>query len=219
MVLDSGLVKITDFGIALLPTGSRTMAGNVIGSPKYMSPEQVMGRTVDGRTDIFSLGAVLYEMLTGLPPFSGGDLNAVIDQVINQTPAAPSSRDKGIAPAFDYIVAKAMAKIWKPLCTGREWPRTWNFRFPVWRPTRLLPFTARPLRPLWMPFHPKRHCGWQTTGIVGILVYSVPVALVAVKVGPCCEACPDEHPARPAIENSPLKRGRESTASELCART
>lgn len=110
MVLDSGLVKITDFGIALLPTGSRTLAGTVFGSPKYMSPEQVVGRDVDGRADIYSLGAVLYEMLTGFPPFAGGDLNAVLSQVINETPAAPSSRNKSIAPAFDYIVAKAMAK-------------------------------------------------------------------------------------------------------------
>jgi len=110
MVLDSGLVKITDFGIALLPAGSRTLAGNVFGSPKYMSPEQVLGREVDGRADIFSLGAVLYEMLTGSPPFFGGDLNAVLYQVINETPAAPRSRNKSIAPAFDYIVAKAMAK-------------------------------------------------------------------------------------------------------------
>ena len=110
MVLDSGLVKITDFGIALLPTGSRTLAGTVFGSPKYMAPEQVVGRPVDGRADIFSLGAVLYEMLTGFPPFFGGDLDAVLYQVINEMPAAPSSRNKSIAPAFDYIVAKALAK-------------------------------------------------------------------------------------------------------------
>jgi tRNA A-37 threonylcarbamoyl transferase component Bud32 len=110
MVLDSGPVKITDFGIALLPTGSRTLAGAVFGSPKYMSPEQVVGGQVDGRADIFSLGAVLYEMLTGFPPFFGGDLNAVLYQVINEMPAAPSSHNKNIAPAFDYIVAKAMAK-------------------------------------------------------------------------------------------------------------
>src|SRR4030095_16174784 len=110
MVLDSGLVKITDFGIALLPTGSRTLAGTVFGSPKYMSPEQVLGREVDGRADIFSLGAVLYEMLTGFAPCCGGDLDAVLYQVINETPAAPRSRNKSIAPVFDYIVAKAMAK-------------------------------------------------------------------------------------------------------------
>jgi serine/threonine-protein kinase len=110
MVLDSGVVKITDFGIALLPTGSRTLAGTVFGSPKYMSPEQVVGRPVDGRADIFSLGAVLYEMLTGFAPFFGGDLEAVLYQVINEMPAPPSTRNRSLPPAFDYIVARALAK-------------------------------------------------------------------------------------------------------------
>src|SRR5262249_16443711 len=110
MVLDSGVVKITDFGIALLPTGSRTLAGTVFGSPKYMSPEQVVGRPVDGRADIFSLGAVLYEMLTGFAPFSAGDLEAVLYQVINEMPAPPSTRNRSLPQAFDYMVARALAK-------------------------------------------------------------------------------------------------------------
>jgi serine/threonine-protein kinase len=110
MVLDSGLTKITDFGIALLPAGSRSVGGTVFGSPKYMAPEQVVGRDVDGRADIFSLGAVLYEMLTGFAPFFGGDLDAVLHQVINELPAAPTSRNKSLPPVFDYIVAHAMAK-------------------------------------------------------------------------------------------------------------
>jgi serine/threonine-protein kinase len=110
MVLLNGAVKITDFGVALLPSGALTVAGTAFGSPKYMSPEQVVGRQVDGRADIFSLGAVLYEMLTGLPPFAGDDLNATLYQVINEMPDAPSSRNRNIPPAFDYIVARAMAK-------------------------------------------------------------------------------------------------------------
>jgi serine/threonine-protein kinase len=75
-----------------------------------MSPEQVVGRPVDGRADIFSLGAVLYEMLTGFAPFFGGDLEAVLYQVINEMPAAPTTRNKSLPAAFDYIVAKALAK-------------------------------------------------------------------------------------------------------------
>jgi serine/threonine-protein kinase len=110
MVLDNGLVKITDFGIALLPVGSRTSAGAIFGSPKYMAPEQIVGREVDGRADVFSLGAVLYETLTGFAPFFGGDLDAVLSRVVNEIPAAPSSRDKNISPVFDNIVARAMAK-------------------------------------------------------------------------------------------------------------
>jgi len=110
MVLDSGTVKITDFGIALLSRGSRTVDGAVFGSPKYISPEQVVGHHVDRRCDIFSLGAVLYEMLTGLPPFDADDLNAILYKVINETPLPPTRRNRGIPPIFDRIVAKALAK-------------------------------------------------------------------------------------------------------------
>jgi hypothetical protein len=109
MLLDSGIVKITDFGIALLPRGSRTIGG-VFGSPKYISPEQVVGNEVDGRSDIFALGAVLYELLTGSPAFTASDLDAILDQVINDLPPPPSTRNRNIGVGFDRIVAKAMAK-------------------------------------------------------------------------------------------------------------
>jgi serine/threonine-protein kinase len=110
MVLDNGVAKITDFGVALLPTGALTVAGAVFGSPQYMSPEQVVGRRVDGRSDIFSLGVVLYEMLTGVRPFVGDDLGAVLYKVINETPAPPSTRKAGLSIGFDQIIARALAK-------------------------------------------------------------------------------------------------------------
>ena len=110
MVLDNGVVKITDFGIARLPSGTRTIAGTIFGSPKYISPERLQGLEGDGRSDIFSLGAVLYEMLTDFPPFFGGDLGAIMHQVMEVMPAPPSSRNRKIPPGFDYIVAKALAK-------------------------------------------------------------------------------------------------------------
>ncbi len=109
MVLDSGTVKITDFGIAMLSKGSLTL-GAVFGSPKYISPEQVIGKPADGRSDIFSLGAVLYELLTGTPAFTASDLDAVLCQVINEMPVPPTTRNKCIARSFDRIVARAMAK-------------------------------------------------------------------------------------------------------------
>ena len=109
MLLDSGTVKITDFGIALLAKGSLTL-DSVFGSPKYISPEQVVGQQADARSDIFSLGAVLYELLTGSPAFTASDLDAVLCQVINEMPAAPSTRNPNIAPGFDRITARAMAK-------------------------------------------------------------------------------------------------------------
>lgn len=110
MVLDNGIVKITDFGIAQLPGGSLTMAGAVLGSPKYMSPEQVAGQKADGRADIFSLGTVLYEMLTGQPPFSGDNMHATMYQVVHKDPPTPSSCCAGLPKDFDPIVARAMAK-------------------------------------------------------------------------------------------------------------
>ena len=110
MVLDSGAVKITDFGIAMLPTGSRTFAGNVLGSPRYISPEQILGRPVDARSDLFALGAVLYEMLTGVPPFAGDSIDEILYQVINHKPEPPSQRNRAIPEAFDAIVERATAK-------------------------------------------------------------------------------------------------------------
>jgi serine/threonine-protein kinase len=110
MVLDSGVVKITDFGIARLPSGTRTVAGTIFGSPKYISPERLQGLEVDGRSDVFSLGAVLYEMLTDFPPFFGGDLGAIMHQVMEVMPAPPSTRNRRIPAGFDYIIAKALAK-------------------------------------------------------------------------------------------------------------
>ena len=110
MVLDSGVVKITDFGIALLPSGALTMIGASLGTPKYMSPEQINGGATDGRSDIFSLGAVLYEMLTGRAPFTGDNLESILYQVLNITPALPSSINPDLPLGFDRIVARAMAK-------------------------------------------------------------------------------------------------------------
>jgi eukaryotic-like serine/threonine-protein kinase len=110
MVLENGAVKIMDFGIARLPTGSRTFAGNVLGSPRYISPEQIVGRPVDARSDIFALGAVLYEMLTGVPPFAGTAIDEILYQVINEKPQAPSLRNTSLPPDFDEIVVRAMAK-------------------------------------------------------------------------------------------------------------
>lgn len=112
MVLRNGSVKITDFGIAKMSSGSRTQIGIILGSPKYMSPEQVAGKPVDGRSDIFSLGAVLYELLTGKPAFGGEDstLTSIMYQVLNEMPASPADVNPSIPVAFNYIITRALAK-------------------------------------------------------------------------------------------------------------
>jgi eukaryotic-like serine/threonine-protein kinase len=111
MVLKGNIAKITDFGIARLPNSAvKTMTGLILGSPRYMSPEQVIGKTIDNRSDIFSLGVVLYEALTGVAPFDGDNVNAIMYATVNTTPAAPSSHNRAVPAMLDLIVAKAMAK-------------------------------------------------------------------------------------------------------------
>ena len=110
MVQDNGAIKIADFGVAQLANASGTVAGANFGSPKYMSPEQVNGQKVDGRSDIFSLGGVLYEMLTGHPPFEGDELAAVLYQILNGDPPPPSTVQASLPAELDRLVAKAMAK-------------------------------------------------------------------------------------------------------------
>jgi serine/threonine protein kinase len=110
MVMKNGMVKITDFGIAQVSSASRTMAGMVMGSPKYMSPEQVVGQAVDGRSDIFSLSVVIYEMLTGKTPFVGENISAIMYQILNEDPVPPKAYNQNIPETINYIVLKALAK-------------------------------------------------------------------------------------------------------------
>ena len=105
------LAKITDFGIARMPASAvKTMTGLILGSPRYMSPEQVIGKTIDHRSDIFSLGVVLYETLTGIAPFDGDNINAIMYATVNTSPVPPSTLNPEVPHMLDLIVAKALAK-------------------------------------------------------------------------------------------------------------
>ncbi|MFA6904382.1 MAG: serine/threonine-protein kinase, partial [Gallionellaceae bacterium] len=111
MIVREGHVKITDFGIARMASAAvRTQTGMVLGSPKYMSPEQVVGKQTDQRSDIFSLGVMLYEMLTGQAPFAGENVNAIMYQTLNSVPPPPSSLSPNVPEMLNFIVAKALAK-------------------------------------------------------------------------------------------------------------
>lgn len=111
MVVRDGHVKITDFGIARMASASvRTQTGMVLGSPKYMSPEQVMGKTIDQRSDIFSLGVMLYEMITGQVPFNGENVNAIMYQILNAVPSPLNTLNPAVPDMLNFIVAKALAK-------------------------------------------------------------------------------------------------------------
>ena len=108
-VLGSGQVKVGDFGIARIESSNLTQAGSVLGTPAYMSPEQFMGQMVDGRSDLFSAGVILYQFLTGEKPFAG-QLTTIMHKVLKEDPIAPSELNVQVSPAFDQVVRKAMAK-------------------------------------------------------------------------------------------------------------
>jgi serine/threonine-protein kinase len=113
MITPSGMVKITDFGIAHIedPAASQqTQAGEILGTPNYMSPEQVMGKKADGRSDLYSLGVVLYELVTGVKPFKGENLAAIFHAIISETPARPEELKEGLTSEFSQIILKCLHK-------------------------------------------------------------------------------------------------------------
>jgi serine/threonine protein kinase len=111
MLTADDTVKITDFGTAkILQFGTMQQTAHVMGTPSYMSPEQVKGRAVDGRSDIFSLGVLLYEMVTGEKPFPGQNITTVIYKIVNEEPVPPRQIDPSIHPGISAVVMKALTK-------------------------------------------------------------------------------------------------------------
>jgi len=110
LVTEDGHVKIADFGVAKLNLSNSTLSGRTLGTPAYMSPEQLHGDEVDGRSDLFSLGVVLYTVLTGYRPFQGNSAMTVAFKVVNRDPIPATILDTELPPGLDYIIGRAIAK-------------------------------------------------------------------------------------------------------------
>lgn len=110
LIRKDGVSKIADFGVARMESSELTQTGQWVGSPAYMSPEQAQGRPVDARSDIFALGVVLYEMVTGVRPFKADTLAGLSYQIIHEHPAPPSVVNPELDAGWDQVIQKAMAK-------------------------------------------------------------------------------------------------------------
>ena len=109
MVTQSG-IKLMDFGVAHIASSQLTRTGTMVGTPNYMSPEQVRGDPVDGRSDQFSLAVIVYELLTGKKPFDTGNVTSTIYRLVNQDPDAPRRLEPSISPELERVLLRAMSK-------------------------------------------------------------------------------------------------------------
>jgi serine/threonine-protein kinase len=111
MLLKDGTLRTTDFGIARMAASSKTATGTVMGTPSYMSPEQVSGKKVDGRSDLWSLGVMLYELSTGEKPFKGGDaIGTLLFQIANDTPTPPATYRPDLPADVIAVIDKCLQK-------------------------------------------------------------------------------------------------------------
>jgi predicted Ser/Thr protein kinase/tetratricopeptide (TPR) repeat protein len=117
----SGKPFLADFGVARLETSTMTGPGTTIGTLSYMSPEQVMGKTADGRADFFALGVILYELLTGRKPFAGDNLSTIVYKIVHEEPPSITEANQDLPRGYENVIRKALAK--RPedrYQTGRE---------------------------------------------------------------------------------------------------
>lgn len=109
LVTEDGKVKLSDFGIARFAT-QVSGSGRMMGTPAYLSPEQILGEPQNTRSDMFSLGIVLYQMVTGFAPFDGSSVSAVCAQILQAEPVPPSQRNPAVSPELDRIILRCLAK-------------------------------------------------------------------------------------------------------------
>jgi serine/threonine protein kinase len=174
-VTDEGQIKLGDFGIARFAT-QVSGAASLVGTPAYLSPEQIKGETQDHRSDIFSVGIVLYQLTTGVRPFDGSSVAAVCAQIVAKQPAPPSRHNPALPPEFDRIVMRCLAKnpadryasgeslaaSLYPFARSKPQPVPYRFNF-----SSLKSWFNRPLRP---------SDKWIYGGVVAAALVAIPVA-------------------------------------------
>jgi serine/threonine-protein kinase len=144
MITPNGDVKVTDFGIARVASNETVaQTAAVLGTASYLSPEQAQSQPVDGRTDIYSLGCVLYEMVTGRPPFLGDSAVSVASKQVLEQPVPPSRLNRDVSPDLDAVILRALAK--NP---DNRYQSAEEFRHDLERVRRGLPVEATPLLPV-----------------------------------------------------------------------
>lgn len=109
-ITHNGQIKLADFGIARVDNAELTQMGSVLGTPSYMSPEQCKGLPVDARSDLFSTGVVLYELLVGRKPFGGDNTHAIMHSVLSADPERPTLQNHDVPKAFDTVIKRALHK-------------------------------------------------------------------------------------------------------------
>jgi len=110
MIDASGKPFLADFGVARIETSTMTQAGTTVGTLSYMSPEQVQGQTVDGRADIFALGVILYELLSGKKPFLGDNISTIVYKIVNEEPPRITEVNQDLPKGYELVIKKALAK-------------------------------------------------------------------------------------------------------------
>lgn len=110
MIDKSGKPFLADFGVARIETSTMTQAGTTVGTLSYMSPEQIQGQTVDGRSDIFALGVILYELLSGKKPFFGDNISTIVYKIVHEEPQRITEVNQDLPRGFEYVIKKTLAK-------------------------------------------------------------------------------------------------------------
>ncbi len=175
LVTEDGKVKLGDFGIARFAT-QVSGSGRLMGTPAYLSPEQILGEPQNTRSDLFSLGIVLYQMVTGVPPFEGSSVSAVCAQILSAEPMPPSQRNPAIPAGLDHVILRCLAK-----SSADRYPSAEAFAaslYPFARDTWEPAVPAAPAvraKTSWFARPMQRRDTWTATAIVLLAAGSVPL--------------------------------------------